>query len=63
MVKDGQLVREHHAADGVHIIEFGSYSGSVIVFKNWGGANTTMTVPKVQTGPWKTILHEVHPIN
>ena len=63
MVNVGQLVREQHAAEGVHIVGFGTYTGSVIASNNWGGAVTKMSVPKAQTGSWEAILHEITPLN
>ncbi|WP_146902230.1 erythromycin esterase family protein [Adhaeribacter aerolatus] len=63
MVNVGQLVREQHANLGVHIVGFGTYTGSVIAANNWGGAITSMSVPKSQAGSWEAILHEIAPPN
>ena len=63
MVNVGQLVREQHAAEGVHIVGFGSYAGTVIAANNWGGAIRTMSVPKAPAGSWEAILHEINPAN
>jgi erythromycin esterase len=63
MVNVGQMVREQHGGEGVHIVGFGSYSGSVIASANWGGAITTMSVPKAQPGSWEALLHDITPPN
>ncbi|MDB5261044.1 MAG: protein-L-isoaspartate O-methyltransferase [Adhaeribacter sp.] len=63
MVNVGQLVREQHPGEGIHLVGFGTYTGTVIASANWGGAITTMSVPKAPAGSWEAILHEVNPPN
>lgn len=41
----GQLVREQHEQDGVVLVGFGSYEGSVIAGRAWGATMQEMEVP------------------
>jgi erythromycin esterase-like protein len=61
MVNVGQLVREQHAGEGVHIVGFGTYVGSVIASSAWEGPTTKMEVPKAQPDSWEAILHQKGP--
>ncbi|WP_084523796.1 erythromycin esterase family protein [Adhaeribacter aquaticus] len=61
MVNVGQLVREQHAKDGVHLVGFGTYEGTVIASAYWGGPTTTMAVPPGRAGSWEALLHEKEP--
>jgi erythromycin esterase len=45
MVNVGQLVRERHSDDGVVLVGFGGYEGSVIAADFWGGPMRRMAVP------------------
>jgi erythromycin esterase-like protein len=63
MVNVGQLVREQHAAEGVYIVGFGSYKGSVIAGSSWGATPQKMPVPPAQAQSWETILHQTPPAN
>jgi erythromycin esterase-like protein len=57
MVNVGQLVRERHAAEGVVLVGFGSYRGSVIAGREWDAPMERMEVPPARTGSWEDVLH------
>jgi erythromycin esterase-like protein len=57
MVNVGQLVREQHANEGVVSVGFGSYKGSVIAGREWGGMIRKMIMPDAVKGSWEYILH------
>jgi erythromycin esterase len=57
MVNVGQLVRRHHAADGVVIVGFAGYRGSVIAAEAWGTAAERLTVPPAPRGTHEDLLH------
>jgi erythromycin esterase-like protein len=54
----GQLVRERHEADGVVLIGFGSYHGSVIAGDEWEAPMETMEVPPARPDSWEHILYQ-----
>src|SRR5262249_22351094 len=56
MVNVGQLVRENHAAEGVVLVGFGSYQGTVIAGKEWEAPMERMTVPPGREGSWEQVL-------
>lgn len=53
----GQLVREGHEAEGVVLIGFGSYHGSVIAGAEWEAPMERMEVPPGCPGSWEDILY------
>jgi erythromycin esterase-like protein len=57
MVNVGQLVREQHAADGVVLVGFGSYRGTVIAGDQWEAPMEEMDVPPAREGSWEDIIH------
>jgi erythromycin esterase-like protein len=57
MVNVGQLVRERHGAEGVALVGFGSYQGSVIAGETWGAPMQRMPVPPARPGSWEHLLH------
>lgn len=57
MVNIGQLVRERHAGDGVVLVGFSSYGGSVIAGDAWGAPMARMAVPNGRTGSWEDLFH------
>ena len=58
MLNVGQLVREKHAEkDGVYIVGFASYQGSVIAGKGWGSKMERMNVPAAISDSVEEILH------
>jgi erythromycin esterase len=61
MVNVGQLVREKHHQDGVVLVGFGSYQGSVIAGRAWGDVMRKMTMPPAVVGSWEQVLHRLYP--
>lgn len=57
MVNVGQLVREEHTPDGVVLVGFGSYRGSVIASEEWEAPMKRMRVPPARPGSWEEVLH------
>jgi erythromycin esterase len=54
----GQLVREQHQEEGVVIVGFSSYKGTVIAGRRWGGEMQVMEVPGAMKGSIEDILHK-----
>lgn len=63
MVNMGQLIREQHTDEGVYIVGFGSYSGTVIAASSWGAQMQEMQVPAAKDSSWEAILHNIAPAN
>lgn len=59
----GQLVREQHSGKGVHIVGFGSYSGTVVAASQWEGQMKIMNVPAGLKGSWEAMMHSIEPLN
>ncbi|MDT0650306.1 erythromycin esterase family protein [Autumnicola edwardsiae] len=57
----GQLVREQHKDEGVVLVGFGSYSGSVMAGSSWGAPMQKMKVPKGIEGSLERQLHKTDP--
>jgi erythromycin esterase-like protein len=57
-VNVGQLVREGHGGEGVVLVGFGSYQGTVIAGKQWEAPMERMPVPPAREGSWEHVLHE-----
>lgn len=57
MLNVGQLVREKHERQGVYIVGFTSYQGSVIAGRMWGGEMERMTVPPAIKNSIEHMLH------
>jgi erythromycin esterase len=57
MVNVGQLVSEKHAEDGVALVGFGSYKGSVIAGRQWGDVMRKIPVPSAIQGSWEQLMH------
>ncbi|MDP8970895.1 MAG: erythromycin esterase family protein [Actinomycetota bacterium] len=57
MINVGQLVRERHGDQGVVIVGFGGYHGSVIASDAWGAPMERMTVPPAREGSVEALLH------
>src|SRR5207253_7743024 len=53
----GELVREGHAIEGVMLVGFGSYGGSVIAGEEWEAPMERMKVPPGRPGSWEEVLH------
>lgn len=63
MFNVGQLVRERHSTDGVFLVGFSSYSGTVIAAEDWEAPMEKMRVPPARNGSWEDILHRAGPSN
>lgn len=57
----GQLVRERHAAEGVVLVGFGSYEGTVVAAEHWGARPRVMRVPAARAGSTESMMHEALP--
>jgi erythromycin esterase-like protein len=57
MTNIGQLARERHEGEGVFLVGFGSYRGSVIAGRSWGAKMERMPVPEAREGSWEELLH------
>jgi erythromycin esterase-like protein len=53
----GQLVRQRHADEGVVLVGFGSYQGTVIAGRQWDAPMQRMRVPPARPGSWEDVLH------
>lgn len=53
----GQLVRQQHKKDGVVLVGFGSYEGSVMAGEFWGAPMQNMELPKAIDGSIEKLLH------
>jgi len=58
MVNVGQLVRERHEKEGVVLVGFGSYEGTVIAGKEWDAPAEVMETPPAREGSWENVLHQ-----
>ncbi|MFN6944318.1 MAG: erythromycin esterase family protein [Cytophagaceae bacterium] len=63
MLNVGQLIREQHSAEGVVLIGFGTYEGSVVAGRGWGENMEEMPVPPARIGSVEEILHRESPEN
>lgn len=61
MVNVGQLAREQHNDQGVYIVGFGTYSGTVIAASKWEGKMQTMQVPAARPNSWEALMHAIAP--
>ena len=61
MVNVGQLVRQRHEEEGVVLVGFSSYEGSVIAGEEWGAPMRRMPIPRAREGSWEEILHSHSP--
>ncbi|HEY4610363.1 MAG TPA: erythromycin esterase family protein [Ilumatobacteraceae bacterium] len=59
MINVGQLVRERHRDDGVVLVGFSSFDGSVIAASGWGAPTRQMDVPAGRSDSHEALLHEV----
>jgi erythromycin esterase len=58
MVDVGQLVREKFVDEGVVLVGFGSFMGSVIAGREWEAPMEEMMVPPARSGSWEDVLHQ-----
>jgi erythromycin esterase-like protein len=63
MFNVGQLVRERHLRQGVYLVGFSSYKGTVIAGKDWEAPMERMRVPPARDGSWEDVLHRAAPAN
>jgi erythromycin esterase-like protein len=61
MVNVGGLVRDNHEAEGVVLVGFSTYRGTVIASDAWGAAMRVMPVPPGRPGSWEDVLHRAAP--
>jgi erythromycin esterase-like protein len=57
----GQLVREKHQNDGVYIVGFSSYAGTVVAGRSWGSPMEIMDMPPARDNTIEQILHDDAP--
>jgi len=57
LVNVGQLMRERHAGDGVALVGFAAYRGSVIAAGAWGAPEQVLPVPRARAGSHEDVLH------
>ena len=57
MVNVGQLMRERHGGEGVALVGFASYRGTVIAGAAWGAAESVVPVPVAKPGTHEDLLH------
>lgn len=63
MVNVGRLTRERWGRSSAVLVGFGSYRGSVIAGREWGGRMIKMEVPEARHGSWEALLHSAPPVN
>lgn len=63
LVNVGQLARERWGKSSTVLVGFGSYKGSVIAGRMWGGKMQEMEVPEAREDSWEAILHNTLPAN
>lgn len=61
MFNIGQLVRQEHDNDGVVLVGFGGYAGSVTAAGHWGGPTTTMRLPEASKDSIEADMHHALP--
>jgi erythromycin esterase-like protein len=61
LINVGQLVREKYAKDGVFIVGFSSYQGTVIAGTSWDAPMEEMIVPPAIPGSVEERLHRENP--
>ena len=57
LVNVGQLLRERHTDDGVSLVGFASYNGTVLAGAEWGAAERVFPVPDARAGTHEDFLH------
>jgi erythromycin esterase-like protein len=63
MFNVGQLIRQQHSMEGVFLVGFGSYRGSVVAARDWESPTERMQVPAAREGSWEDVLHQAGPTN
>jgi erythromycin esterase len=54
----GEILRRRHASEGVFIVGFSGYEGSVIAGQQWEAPMEIMPVPPARSGSWEDVLRE-----
>lgn len=57
MVNVGELTRERHGRQGVVLVGFGGYRGTVIAGQAWDAPMEIMPVPEAIQGSWEDVMH------
>lgn len=57
MFNIGELARMQHKENGVVLVGFGSYKGSVIAGRSWGAEMHALPMPEAEKGSWEYLLH------
>lgn len=57
IVNVGQLIRERHAAQGVALVGFASYRGTVLAAAGWGAPESVLPVPDARANSHEDLLH------
>jgi erythromycin esterase len=63
MINLGQLAREQAGRNNVALVGFGTYQGSVVASKEWGGLMEKMSVPPAIGGSWDGVLHNLDEVS
>lgn len=58
MINIGQLAREQHENQGVVLVGFGSFQGTVIAGREWGAPMEVLEMPPGHKRSWEALLHE-----
>jgi erythromycin esterase-like protein len=58
MTNTGQILKERHGHEGVFAVGFGSFDGTVMAAKTWGGKAEVMEMPSAMHGSWEHLMHE-----
>jgi erythromycin esterase-like protein len=58
MYNIGELARLHHHEEGVVLVGFGSYKGTVVAGRSWGAKMQYMNMPPARKGSWEYLLHK-----
>jgi erythromycin esterase-like protein len=57
LINVGQRMRERHEDEGVVLVGFGSYAGSVLAGARWDGPMEVMRLPPALPGSWEDEFH------
>lgn len=58
MVNVGQLARQSHEKEGVWLVGFGTFKGTVIAAREWGAEMEKMRVPDARAGSYEAAMHQ-----
>lgn len=58
MFNIGELARVQHHDKGVVLVGFGSYKGTVMAGRHWGGTMEAMPLPSASENSWEYLLHK-----